>query len=189
MLSLLEFRSKSKSLADLLNYAAVIEDGIVLGKDGSLLAGWSFRGPDLGSSTPDELESISARVNAALKFGSGWMINCDAMRIGAPGYPEKSAFPDRTTKIIDVERRQQFLAVGAHYESLYGITLTYMPPLRVEGKLTNMMFERDGGSVADAVGERVLQQFRDAIVEFEAQLSTMFHVERLQGHPDRKSVV
>jgi type IV secretion system protein TrbE len=183
MLNLLEFRSKARGLSDLLNYAAVIEDGVVLNKDGSLLAGWSFRGPDLGSSTSDELEAISARLNAALKFGSGWMVNCDAMRQAAPGYPESGAFPDRTTKIIDVERQQQFRAEGAHFESLYGITLTYMPPLRVEGKLANLMYERDGVAIADAVGERVLQQFKDAVNEFEAQLSTLFAVDRLVGRP------
>jgi type IV secretion system protein TrbE len=31
---------------DLLNYAALIDPGIILLKDGSLLAGWRYSGPD-----------------------------------------------------------------------------------------------------------------------------------------------
>ena len=40
------YRSKKPGLADLLNYAAVIDDGVVLCKDGTLLAGWFYRGAD-----------------------------------------------------------------------------------------------------------------------------------------------
>lgn len=181
MLSLLEFRTRARGLADLLNYAAVVDDGVILNKDGSLLAGWRMRGPDLASSSTDELEAITARLNAALKFGSGWMLNCDTIRLSAPGYPEQGAFPDRTTRVIDAERGQQFRAEGTHFESQYGITLTYMPPLLAESKLTQMMFESDGGPSKNAIGDRVLRYFKEQIDEFEAQLSTMFHIERLQG--------
>ena len=75
MLSLTEYRTKEESLADRLNYAGMIDDGVMLLKDGALLAGWYFRGPDLASSTVEELAAVSARLNAALKLGSGWMMH------------------------------------------------------------------------------------------------------------------
>ena len=46
MLSLREFRTRAKGFADLLNYAAIIEDGILLNKDGSLMAAWAYEGED-----------------------------------------------------------------------------------------------------------------------------------------------
>mgnify|MGYP007076722317 FL=1 len=51
MLNLREFRSKAKGLPDLLNYATPIEPGIVLCKNGALIAGFFFRGEDHGSTT------------------------------------------------------------------------------------------------------------------------------------------
>ena len=46
MLDLKGFRSKATGLPDLLTYAALIDPGIVLQKDGSFLAAWEMRGPD-----------------------------------------------------------------------------------------------------------------------------------------------
>ena len=67
MLKLQEFRSAAKGLPDLLPYAALVAPGIVLCKDGSLLAGWEYRGLDVASSTPDELAVLSERMNADSK--------------------------------------------------------------------------------------------------------------------------
>ena len=98
MLALREFRSRAKGLPDLLNYAAVVDDGVVLNKDGSLTAAWAYRGEDLDSASAGELAAFSARVNAAFaRRGSGWMLHVDALRAEARGYPEVGAFPDRTT--------------------------------------------------------------------------------------------
>jgi type IV secretory pathway VirB4 component len=47
VLALKPFRSRAAGLPDLLNWAALIDDGIVQGKDGSLLAGWFYRGPSI----------------------------------------------------------------------------------------------------------------------------------------------
>ncbi|MDO6003255.1 conjugal transfer protein TrbE, partial [Neisseria gonorrhoeae] len=56
-----QHRSKEEGLADLLNYAAVIDDGVILGKNGSLMAAWIYRGKDMGSSTVAEREDVSLR--------------------------------------------------------------------------------------------------------------------------------
>src|SRR6476660_7747054 len=114
-----EHRKTPRGLADLLLPYALIEDGILLQQDGSLLAGWSYRGPDMMAASPSEMAALSARFNQCLRLGSGWMVNCDAIRSQAPGYPEQGAFPDPVTRVIDDERREQFMAEGAHFESEY----------------------------------------------------------------------
>src|SRR5436309_3936646 len=101
-----EHRIQPRGLADLLLYDAMIEDGILLQQDGSLLAAWSFRGPDMASASHSEMTALSARLNAILRLGTGWMVQCDAIRSRAPEYPDGGAFPDPTTQVIDEERRQ-----------------------------------------------------------------------------------
>src|ERR1043165_5095964 len=101
-----EHRRNAVGLADLLLYDSLVDDGVLLLQDGALLAGWSFRGPDMASATNAEMAALSARLNSTLKLGTGWMIQCDAIRSLAPEYPERGAFPDPVTLLIDDERRQ-----------------------------------------------------------------------------------
>ena len=55
MLNLAEYRSRPATLADFLPWAALVEEGVVLNKDGSFQRTARFRGPDLDSATPAEL--------------------------------------------------------------------------------------------------------------------------------------
>src|ERR1700676_5465678 len=97
----LEHRRRPRGLADLLLPFALIEDGVLLQQDGSLLAGWTYRGPDMMSSPAAEMDALSARLNSVLRLGSGWMLQCDAIRSEAPGYPNTGAFPDPVTRVVD----------------------------------------------------------------------------------------
>ena len=84
MLNLAEYRSRPAGLADFLPWAALVEEGVVLNKDGSFQRTARFRGPDLDSATPAELVGVTARLNNALRrLGSGWAIFVEAQRIAA----------------------------------------------------------------------------------------------------------
>src|SRR5579871_503263 len=119
MLNLAEYRKKPKMLADFLPWAALVADGVVLNKDGSLQRTARFRGPDLDSATSAELVGAAARLNNALRrLGSGWALFVEAQRDPADAYPE-SEFPDPVSALVDAERRAQFREAGAHFESRY----------------------------------------------------------------------
>lgn len=127
MLSLREYRHAADRLADHLPWAALVAEGLVLNKDGSFQRTFAFRGPDLESATEAELVSASARANNVLRrFGSGWALFFEAERRPALGYPD-SSFPDVASWLVDRERRGRFEAEGAHYESRYHLTLTWLP--------------------------------------------------------------
>ena len=49
-----EHRSRPHGLADLLLPYALVDDGILLQQDGSLLTGWTYRGPEMISAAPAE---------------------------------------------------------------------------------------------------------------------------------------
>src|SRR5579885_2452702 len=116
MVQVSALRRHGCGMAAFLLSASLIEDGFQLQQDGSRMAAWSFRGPDMDSSTHAEMQALSARLNSILRLGTGWMIHCDAIRSRAPEYPDQGCFPDAVTRVIDEERRAQFMAEGAHFE-------------------------------------------------------------------------
>jgi len=128
MMNLAEYRRRSQSLADFLPWAALVEQGVILNKDGSLQRTARFRGPDLDSATAAELVAITSRLNNALRrLGSGWAIFVEAQRLPANHYPD-SRFPDPASNLVDAERRAQFEEEGAHFENRYFLTLVWLPP-------------------------------------------------------------
>ena len=126
-------RDKKAGFNDLLNYASIIEDGIILGKDGSLSASYIYQCDDSDSSTAADCDLLAHHINALLlQFGNGWLMQVDCIRKGVENYEHASLskFPDVVTKAIDEERRRFFNSLGNMFESEYIITFTYLPPLR-----------------------------------------------------------
>ena len=76
-----EHRRKPKGLADLLTWGAFVAPDITVNKDGSLLAGFAYRGPDVDSATDHELTALARHLNQAfLPLGGDWMLHVDAVR-------------------------------------------------------------------------------------------------------------
>ena len=183
MIRLKEYRDKAKGVADLLNWAALVEDGIVLCKDGSLIAGWVYRGDDMGSASPEERNYHTAQVNASLaRLGSGWATWFDSARLPAPGYPapERSYFPDPVTAAIDEERRSQFTAHGAVYETEQVLIVQYKPPLRRNAKIADYIYDDDAPE-ADP-GMRLLRTFKQQVDTIGNSLSTVLRLSRLRSY-------
>jgi type IV secretion system protein VirB4 len=181
MQALAPLRSQEPGLSDLMNYAALVDEGIVQGKDGSLMAGFFFRGDDAGSASNADRDHITALVNTYLaRFGSGWVVYVDAVRFPSPGYPaaDRSHFPDAISRLIDEERREMFERQDAHYESEYAMVLQYLPPLQRESKLKEM-FYNDDGRVKDGMGSRLLAEFKKRVKDFQDGLGDPLHMHRM----------
>ena len=149
MFNLAEYRNKPQSLADFLPWAALVADGVVLNKDGSLQRTARFRGPDLDSATPAELVGVTARLNNALRrLGTGWAIFVEASRHSAHDYPA-SQFPDPVSSLVDAERAAQFEEEGAHFESAYYVTFVFLPLAEEAARAESFLYEGvvSGGSV------------------------------------------
>src|SRR3546814_6592492 len=67
MMNLAEYRNRNTRLADFLPWVALVGEGIVLNKDGSLQRTARFRGPDLDSAVPAELVAVAGRLNNAFR--------------------------------------------------------------------------------------------------------------------------
>lgn len=181
-----EYRDRAIGFADLLRYASVVEDGVAQGKGGELIAGFFYRGTDTESASNNELQAIASRLNAVMaRFGSGWMVHVDAIRGSAIGYPEEGEFPHPVFRLMDWERREQYKREGLHFESIYALVFTYLPPLRLQSKAQAMMFERsqDLEENAGSLADQVRRKFQSEMREIEAQLGTVFDgISRMRCH-------
>lgn len=169
MLDLKEFRSKAKGLPDLLTYAALIEPGIILQKDGSFLAAWEIRGQDTASSTPEELAYVSEQFsNAVRRMGTGWMLHIDAVRSTERAYsePELSHFPDPISKMLD-QKRREFFGEGVCYTTSVYLTVTYLPNYNA----TKMAGVSQIGVQSLSALEKGLESFKSSLLELEDALS------------------
>ncbi len=184
-LMLKKHRSKDAGLADLLNYAAVVDDGVIVGKNGSFMAAWLYQGDDNASSTDEQREIVSFRINQALiGLGNGWMVHIDAVRRPAPNYsdPGLSHFPDPVSAAIDNERRQLFERLGTMYEGYFVLTLTWFPPVLAQRKFVELMFD-DEMKTPDRKARTMglIEQFKREIANIEGRLSAAVKLTRLRG--------
>ncbi len=149
MLNLAEYRSHPTGLADFLPWAALVEQGVILNKDGSFQRTARFRGPDLDSATPAELVGVTARLNNALRrLGSGWAIFVEAVRLAAQHYP-RSVFPDPASALVDLERQDAFEEAAAHFESRYYLTCVWLPPAEDASRIESWLYEGRSQSGVD----------------------------------------
>lgn len=190
MLTLAPFRTKVAGLPDLLNYAALVDEGVVLGKDGSLMAGFFFRGDDAASATVAERNYLTALVNQYLsKYGAGWALWADVSRLPSPGYPapEKSHFPDPISALIDAERRETFENENLLFESEYAMVLQYMPPMQRDSKLGELVYDDDASDQV-SVADRNLSDFNKKLDDLVDGLGDLIHMRRMGtitiGHGD-----
>ncbi|MBU2770120.1 VirB4 family type IV secretion/conjugal transfer ATPase [Acidithiobacillus caldus] len=184
MRSLKDFRTKAYGLPDLLPWAALVDNGVVLNKNGSLMAGFYYTGPDLDSATNSELAAMSNRINAALSLGDGWVVNCDAIRIPAPGYAPEGAFPDRTTKLIDAVRRARFERESSGFTSRFAITITYFPAPDAATRVGSFLVE---GEEKGDPGRDNLKRFKERVNEIQGRLSGFLKIRKMEDLIDEET--
>ena len=153
MLDLREHQRRPRQLCDYLPWAALVAPGVILNKDGSFQRTAEYRGPDLDSATDAEVAAVAARLNNALRrLGSGWALFIEARREAADDYPV-SVFPDPVSALVDEERKAQFKAAGAHFQSRYFLTVVYLPPAEQTGWIEGLFVEGRAGEAIDWRGQ------------------------------------
>ncbi|TGS14431.1 VirB4 family type IV secretion/conjugal transfer ATPase [Mesorhizobium sp. M2E.F.Ca.ET.209.01.1.1] len=181
MVALKQFRVSGPAFADLVPYAGLVDNGVMLLKDGSLMAGWYFAGPDSESSTDAERNEVSRQINAILsKLGSGWMIQVEAVRVPTTDYPSEEAchFPDPVTRAIDAERRAHFERERGHFESRHALILTWRPPEPRRSGLTRYVYS-DSASRSATYADTILDKFRTSTREVEQYLANVVSIRRM----------
>ncbi len=178
-------RSTDPGFVDLLVYASVVDDGVIVGKNGALMAAWIYQGSDTASSTEAERDHAAIHINNALsRLGTGWMIHIDSVRKPAEGYHDQglSNFPDAVSRAIDNERRKTFEQKGALYENYFVLSITYLPPTLAERQFVNLMFD-DDEATPDKKGQtfNLINYFNHECLNIESRLSGVIELTRLNS--------
>ena len=174
MFSLREYRQPTHRLPDLLPWAALVDEGVILHKDGLLQKTLAFRGPDLASSSESELVSTIARLNNALRrFGSGWSLFVEAQRRTADEYPH-SSWPNPASWLVDVERREDFQRAGSRFESAYYLTFVWSPPSTNTQRAEALFYEDPATGKRNDDAFDLLAQFRKDVSELADIMAGVF---------------
>lgn len=156
--------------SDLLYYSTLVAPGIMLLKNGGLLSGFWFEGPDQESSTPEEMAYIAESVNRAFKMlDKNWMMHVESIRKPAIGYPD-GAFSEPVNILMDAERRMSYEREieHGHFETKNAIFLTYFPPLIKRSVLGRAWTWFIGVSENEERGymEKLIQEYEQRVNDF-----------------------
>lgn len=184
MLNLNIFRKNLAGLSDLLNYAGFVEDGVLIGKDGALMASFTFEGPDRQATGLQNFEALTRHVAGVLKqMDERWMFHSDTSGSLSNDYPE-CEFPDPVTALLDTGRRTRYREEGTHFERQHVMTLSYMPVkglnAKVEGRL---VVEAEGSKHIEGTRQGEMQRFQDGVHAFmQAFSGGAIRVRQLNSH-------
>ncbi len=172
-----EHRSAPQGVADLLNWAFMVDDGVILQKDGALLSGFAYRGPDVSAATDAEREALSRTVSdALLAYGDDWCWHVDAIRRAAAPYPA-SSFPVRAAQLIDEERRAEYASAGRRFETTYVLSVAWLPPSEADSRARALFVSGRRSSRVD--WDRVLGGYRRALDALRDRLASRLVLEPL----------
>jgi type IV secretion system protein TrbE len=175
------YRSKSKGVSDLLNWAALIDDGTILCKGGEIIGGFFYSCKDTASSTEAERNYLTARVNTALaRLDNHWTVTHDAVRMPSSDYPAAhlSYFPDPITRLIEAENREKFLAEGKHFETYYVMILAYTPPLERQSQFRALMYGVDSTNEL-SLADKHLAHFNKTLDDLADSLNGILTLKRM----------
>lgn len=184
-LSLKRFRKKPEGVNEYLNFAILAEDGIVLCKDGSFMAGFRYRGMDLTSATDDERNYQANRLNTLLsRLGGQWLVHFEAVRLPSYHYPpvEASFFPCEIAQLIDQERREMFEQEHHHYETAHYLIVNYRPAIEESEGLVRLFFEQDTFTSPQPEASYALACFKKGLEDLEDSLKDILHLKRLRSY-------
>ena len=166
-------------IADQLNWSRIPFPGVVLQKDGSLLAGFRYRGPDPTAAPNAELNRIADRVGEAFRpFVDDWVFHVDLYRRPAGGYAPEGAFPSLVLGALDDERRRQYALGGGRWETECFVTAAYRPPNKTRNRIARI-FATGGESATDWGAE--WERYRRSLIDLEDRLQGTLRLVRLSS--------
>jgi type IV secretion system protein TrbE len=153
--------------ADLLGYAVLVKNKIIVMKDGSFQACFRFYGEDIQSVIEEMSVAHSMRWSHAVSkiWTENILIENDVIRRKVQNYSDPIKFPDLVTSLIDHERRYQFENAGQMYESVSYVTITYREKKELSSKAKKFIYNTEDQAREKTSVERI-QEFESKLRQF-----------------------
>ena len=173
-----------KSFSDLLNWGASVAPGVVVCKDGSMLAAWEVQGRDTESLSMEERSHQTKQLSQALTgFGEGFAFWVDFRRRAVKlNCGHEDEFAADALKVLQIERRSLLETGGALFTNVIHLTLQ-SSNLDLKGPLSAQVeaFEAQCSSVETRfAGAFDLRRLRTRLEHRASGRSVM--VDELVGH-------
>lgn len=176
------YERTSEGFSDLLQYDCLIEENILLLKNGSLLSAFIYTGKDMSEISFDEQANMTNLISKAIyELGSGWTINFDSVRVETLKYSDRaySNFHKKIAYCIDEERRSYFNQKDTMFNTINFITITYTPPLLMQTKFIDSMYTESNSGDNISTFDKNLINFKNKLTNFISILSSVFKLETL----------
>ena len=165
-----EYQDEKNKLSTYIPWIAMIDEGVILNKNGTFQKTLKFRGYDLDSATIYELQNSNGRLNNILaRFEGNWTMHIEARRVHSKEY-ESTEIENFALKLIDDERKNKFQS-GTYFESEYYLTLTYLTSVDTEKKLKNFFIEEE--KTAENI-DKSLENFKKEFKEIKGLFKDLF---------------
>lgn len=171
--------SRERALADTLPWALLVDEGVILLKDATLLGGFIIRGHDLGSAPASALNQAANTVRELIgQLPSGWSLEINIHRTARRSYPcsAQSAFPSEVLAKVDMEREHHFTLPGSYYQTRHTLLFSFTPPRESVRKVEGVFVR---GQTASENYAALIDGFQQAMEELQGFLSPSFEVRRM----------
>ncbi|MCK9985439.1 MAG: type IV secretion system protein TrbE [Azoarcus sp.] len=151
------YDDSARAYAELVPWMALVEPGIVLNKDGSLLACFEFDGVDVEGREGYEVDAVSAAAEHAMRITCDERISLwwtlDRRRTNV--YPD-GQFENPVSAQVDEWWRENFFAAG-QFRNRHFLSVLYTPPGGIEGVFEKIAHytKVEGLSFFAAAGETI----------------------------------
>ena len=156
-----------RTFSDLLAWGAAVAPGVVVCKDGSMLAAWEVQGRDTESLAPEERRQLTARLSQALTgFGDGHAFWVDFRRRPVRGYlGHEAEYRAEALRVLQLERRRILEAGGALYDNVI-----------------HLAFQSSTDAAASPIAARI-ESFESECATVESRFSGVYKLRRLRSRP------
>ena len=168
--------SEPDYVSGLLNWLIVDPSArVVFGKDASLLGILKFRGPDMDSSTRNELIAYNAQLNSLIKsLGTGYSLWFEAQRHIADTY-DKSKIDSSIVQLMEDER-SEYYGGSEHFETDFYLSIYLEPPQMLKHKIFEALYEDEKNEHQHQKEDLkiyldYMAKFRDVMIRFQDLLS------------------
>ncbi len=136
------FVKKDPKLSEFVPWLRIDESSIVYNKDDSMQLTFKFRGPDMDSSTIEELQAYHASINNIIKAAeTGYVFYMENQRTQSEAY-DRADFTNPLTKGIERER-EEFFNNGQQFENDYYFTILYHPTFSLTKKVLSFFKNKE----------------------------------------------
>ncbi len=176
-----QFRTPAEGLADLLGWAFMIDEGMILMKDGSFLSGVEIYPPDLEASSNADISSVTDTVHDMLTLlGEGYAVEVNVHRRFSTQYPieTKHHFPTDSLCAMEEERHEQFRESSRHYSMRRTVLFTYTPLRELWSKWERPIIS---GTESGFDYKEIFSEYKRTLTEVHGLLKSRFDVSSLSS--------